>query len=88
MYSRNTDSISLDSLITLAKDSAAWKNDSLQTKFSHSLPVVKMSIEEKYLWSADSKLFVVDHPALWEFSSQITYIDENDIIFDYILGLH
>ena len=85
--SRNVDSVSLDSLIILAKDSTAPKNDSLTTQFGHSLPVVKISIEEKYLWSADSGLFVVDHPVLWEFPTQVMYIDENDTIFDYTLGL-
>ena len=37
--------------------------------------------------SDDSGLFVVDHPVLWEFPSQVMYIDENDTIFDYTLGL-
>ena len=53
----NADSVSLDSLIILAEASTALKNDSLLTQFSHSLPVVKISIDEKYLWSADSGLF-------------------------------
>ena len=83
----NADSLSLDSLTVLVEDSTAQKNDSLLTQFSHSLPIVKISIEEKYLWSDDSGLFVVDHPVLWEFPSQVMYIDENDTIFDYTLGL-
>ena len=83
----NADSVSLDSLIILAEDSTVLKNDSLLTQFSHSLPVVKISIGEKYLWSADSGLFVVDHPVLWEFPSQVMYIDEDDTIFDHTLGL-
>ena len=83
----NADSVSLDSLIILAEDSTVLKNDSLLTQFSHSLPVVKISIGEKYLWSADSGLFVVVHPVLWEFPSQVMYIDEDDTIFDHTLGL-
>ena len=42
----NADSLSLDSLTILVEDSTAQKNDSLLIQFSHSLPVVKISIEE------------------------------------------
>ena len=57
------------------------------TENNHSLPVVKITIDEKYLWSEDSGLFVVDHPVLWEFPSQVMYIEEGDTIFDNALGL-
>ena len=54
---------------------------------NHVLPIVKITIDEKYLWSEDSGLFVVDHPVLWEFPSQVMYIEEGDTIFDNALGL-
>ena len=47
----NADSVSLDSLIILVEDSTAGKNDSLLTQFSHSLLIIKISIEKKFLVS-------------------------------------
>ena len=83
----DTDSMSIDSLIIETEDSMSLSGDSLLTQFGHSLPVVKITIDEKYLWSEDSGLFVVNHPVLWEFPSQVIYIDKGDTIFDHALGL-
>ncbi len=73
--------------IANTEDSTYLSSDSLLTQFGHSLPVIKITIDEKYLWSEDSRLFVVDHPVLWEFPSQVMYIEEGDTIFDNALGL-
>lgn len=83
----DTDSISIDSLIVETEDSTSLSGDTLLTQFVHSLPVIKITIDEKYLWSEDSGLFVVDHPVQWEFPSQVIYIEEGDTIFDNALGL-
>ena len=53
------DSVSIDSSIVEIKDSTYLSSDRLLTQFGHSLPVVKITIDEKDLWSKDSGLFVV-----------------------------
>ena len=87
LITETQDSVSIDSLITETQDSTSLLSDSLPKQFIQSLPVVKISIDEKYLWSKDSGLFVVDQLVLWEFPSQVMYIDRGDTIFDHALGL-
>ena len=66
----DTDSISIDSLIVEAEDSTSLSGDTLLTQFGHSLPVIKITIDEKYLWSEDSGLFVVGNNGA-EYAGQI-----------------
>ena len=67
----NTDSISIDSLIVETEDSTSLSGDTLLTQFVHSLPVIKITIDEKYLYSEDPGLFVIgDNGA--EYAGQIS----------------
>ena len=66
------DSVSIDSSIVEIKDSTYLSSDRLLTQFGHSLPVVKITIDEKDLWSEDSGLFVVTdewviHENRWQY---------------------
>ena len=94
----DTDSMSIDSLTVETEDSTSLSGDSLLTQFGHSLPVVKITIDEKYLWSEDSGLFVVGNNGAeyagqianyyqdWEFPSYLSYWENGEKIFIDTVG--
>lgn len=65
----------------------------------HSLPIIDLSIKEKYLWSADSGLFIIGSNGIngcdgmianynqkWEFPANITFTVDNKIEFNEDVG--
>ena len=52
-----------------------------------TLPIIKITIDEKYLWSADSGLYLLDDCfEKWEFPATIEYLEENSTIFYDSIG--
>jgi|TARA_B110000093_G_scaffold59445_1_gene64319 hypothetical protein len=68
------------------------------TLSDHSLPVVRITIDEKYLWSEDSGLFVVGNNGAeyagqianyyqdWEFPSYLSYWKNGEKVFIDTVG--
>ena len=52
-----------------------------------TLPIIKITIDEKYLWSADSGLYLLDYCfEKWEFPATIEYLEDNSTIFYDSIG--
>ena len=62
------------------------------TENNHSLPVVKITIDEKYLWSEDSGLFVAgtgsteNYLQKWEFPAYLSYYEFGEKAFTDTVG--
>jgi hypothetical protein len=70
-------------------------------KTNHSLPVIKLKIDEIYLWSPDSGLYIIGNNGIshiyspivanynqnWEFPAKIEYYENNELVFKDKIGI-
>ena len=65
------------------------KKESILLSDNGTLSTIKIIIDEKYLWSQDSGLYLLDDCSQvekWEFPAIIQYLEQDEIIFSDSIG--
>jgi hypothetical protein len=69
-------------LLLLIAISSCKKGDILVINDTGTLPVIRLNIDEEYLWSADSGLYILpNYLEKWEFPAVIEYLENDQTIF-------
>ena len=75
------------SFLLLLVISACKKDDVIDLDDSGTLPVIRLIIDEEYLWSPDSGLYILPNCfEKWEFPAIIEYLENGHIIFRENVG--
>ncbi|MCG8412180.1 MAG: CotH kinase family protein [Bacteroidales bacterium] len=82
-------------IITIVMGIVSCEKEPFKIKDAGTLPIIKLSIDEKYLWSPDSGMYIVgendienpNYKHKWEFSAQIKFKENGEIQFSDTVGL-